>query len=411
MSEFIFEGISQLVVPHSVPHADEPPLHIVHNAFVWVADGRIKQVGTLAEQPQVQAHVARIDLGGKAVIPGLIDSHTHTVFAGDRVDEMGRRARGETYAQIAAAGGGIVKSVASLTECSQEELFDQSMCRLQRMFKNGVTTLEIKSGYGLSPHLEHKQMRVIEDLASSGPMDIVGTVLAHVIPAQRQNNRQAFIDEFCEQILTQAGASSVFCYCDVFVEQGAFRADEATFIAKKAEEQGLKMKLHVDQLGNSNGAQLAAKIGALSADHLEYCTLAGAEALKNADVVATLLPGCRLFLGKGPWPPARMLWDAGCVIAVATDCNPGSSHIADLPLCGMLASTQCGLTLEESLWSITIGGAKALGLKDRGTFAHNQRADFNIIDHHDWRYLFYDVGHVPIKAVVTPENLDQKPWL
>ena len=227
------------------------------------------------------------------------------------------------------------------------------------------------------------------------PASIFGTALAHVVPPGCTNRRQ-YINEFCHQVIAQAARQKLASYCDVFVEDIAFSLAETRIFANAAREHGLGLKLHVDQLTDHGGAALAAELGALSADHLEMTREPGRMLLAKAHVVATILPGCALFLGKDPWPNGRALRDSGCEVAVATDCNPGSSMLVDLCSCAAMAATRCGLSLEEALWATTRGGAKALGLNDRGRLVQGERADFVVVDHHDWRALFYNLGDGPV---------------
>jgi imidazolonepropionase len=399
----LYVGISELVRPHAREGTSRAPLDVFRDAAVFVKDGRVAAVGS-REQLRASPGTATariVDRDGRAVVPGLVDSHTHVVFAGSRVDELARRVRGETYEQIAAAGGGIASSARALGQASVAELVTAAEHRLERMLARGTTTVEIKTGYGLVPEQERKHLEAITCLAALAPVEVVATVLAHVVPLAERADREAFVDSFLEEVLGPAAASGAARFADVFVETGAFTPDEARRILGRARELGFRLKLHVDQLHDGQGATLAAELGAVSADHLEYSTESGRRALAAAGVVATILPGCRLFLGRGPWPDGRALREAGCEVAVATDCNPGSSMVFDLSLCGTLASTQCGLTLEESLWAITRGGALALGLSDRGTLAEGERADFVVIDHHDWRSLFYTPGSPPIFATAV----------
>ncbi|MBI3180205.1 MAG: imidazolonepropionase [Deltaproteobacteria bacterium] len=397
----LFRGIAELVQPHMRAGRSLTPVDVTRDAALLVEDGRVRWAGPAAEAPaagQVE------DLRGRVVVPGLVDSHTHVVFAGERIDEMAERARGATYEHIAAAGGGIRRSVAQLRAASVEQIVAESRPRLAQMLAHGTTTCEVKSGYGLSPELELKHLRAMAALAAHTPLSMVTTVLAHTLPADAGPQRTPYIDRFINEVLRPAAAAGLARYCDVFVETGALTPDEARHIAAAAKTAGLALKLHVDQLHDGGGAALAAELGALSADHLEHTPAASHAALAQAGVVATILPGCRAFLGKGPWPDGRALRNAGCEVAVATDCNPGTSMITDLALCGTLAATSCGLTLEESLWAITAGGARALGLTDRGTLRPGERADFVVLDHSDWRALFYRPGNAPIASVFIAGN-------
>lgn len=398
MTTTLYTGISQCVMPH-LDETGAAPLHVLNDAALLVADGLVRAIGARHELAGKATHT--VDLGGRAVIPGLVDSHTHVVFAGTRVDEMARRARGETYEEIARAGGGIARSVTLMAEATLDSLVAQSLPRVRTMLARGTTTAEVKSGYGLMPEVELKQLRAIKALQAQVPVQLLPTVLAHIVPAAYRDDRATYVKIFCRDILAVAASENLARHVDVFVESGAFTADEARTIAAVARQHKLPMKLHVDQLRDGSGAALAAALHALSADHLEYSNAAGRAAMAQAKVVSTILPGCALFLGKGPWPDGRALRDAGCEVAVATDCNPGSSMVYDLLLCTTLAATRCGLTLEEALWGATRGGAKALGLSDRGTLRAGERADFVVLSDPDWRAALYTPGSPPIGAVVV----------
>ena len=399
----LFTDIGQLVQPHpDAPAGQTTPLEITPDAALLVEAGKIVAAGartSLESAPEAQAATRRVSLGGRAVVPGLVDSHTHLVFAGHRIDEMDRRCRGETYETIARAGGGILSSVEALRAATPESLLAQSSARLAILLARGTTTCEIKTGYGLTPELELKQLQVIEALAGQSHVQIVATILAHVVPPGRRGERAAYIDDFVSDLLEVASRGStaqLVRHCDVFVEEGAFSPDEARRIAGHARALGLALKLHVDQLRDGGGAALAAQLGALSADHLEHTSPAGAHALAQAGVVATILPGCKLFLGKGPWPPARALRAAGCEVAVATDCNPGSSPMTSLLLAMNMACTFFRMTPEEVLAGATRIAAGALGLEDRGVLAEGMRADLAIWDVDHPAELAYRVGFNPL---------------
>ncbi len=397
----LFVGISELVQPHTREGNTREPVDVTRDAALLTEHGRVVLSGSRAE---VESHAGtseakRLDLEGRAVVPGLVDSHTHVVFADERIDEFSRRARGESYEQIAKTGGGILRSIEPLRAASTADLLEQSVPRIQRMLAHGTTTVEIKSGYGMSTEAELKQLRAIRRLDEANPIRVLGTVLAHVVPSDRHDDRAAYIDEFCSDVVKAAVEQELARYCDVFVDESAFSADETRTIAAAAKTAGLGLKLHVDQLHDGGGAALAAELGALSADHLEETSPEGRRVLAEAGVVATILPGCSLFIGKGPWPNGRALRDAGCEVAVATDCNPGSAMISDLALCASMAATRCGLSLEEALWGATRGGATALGLDDRGRLTSGELADFVVVDHADWRALLYRPGDAPIHSV------------
>jgi imidazolonepropionase len=402
----VFVGISELVQPLDSSAGNREPLSIVRDAAMVCHAGMIEAVGTRKSvlDSLDSSDVLEVDLQGRAVIPGFVDSHTHVVFAGDRIDEMAARARGETYESIAKRGGGIARSVELLRASSVEDLVAASLPRVVSMTARGTTTIEIKSGYGLTPEHELKQLQAIKRLRSLTKATLLPTVLAHGVPKDAPN-RDAYIDQFCSDVVEQAARLGLARYCDIFVESIAYSKSEARRIAECAKASGLKLKLHVDQLRDGDGADFAAELGALSADHLECTNAAGAAALAKANVIATLLPGCALYLGGHTWPDGKALADAGCEIAIATDCNPGSSMISDLGLCATLGATQCGLTVEQALWAITRGGAKALGLHDRGGLRVGERADFVVVAHSDWRMALYHPGGNTISSIYVSGSL------
>lgn len=400
----LLTDIVNLVQPHSEEGSSDSPMTLTRDAAVLIEGGTVKAAGP-AESIRSREDVRgadEISLAGRSVVPGFVDSHTHLVFGAERVDEMARRCRGETYQQIAKAGGGIMSSVRAIDERSVEDLATLAVTRAATMLDRGTTTVEIKTGYGMSVTLERKMLEVIEEVASRVSQSVYKTLLAHVLPPSkrtRPDDRIDYIDGFRRELL--APLAERFDFFDCFVEDGAFSVAEARSLGQSAREYGLRLKYHVDQFGAGGGAELCAELGALSADHLEHVTDAGARCLSEAGVIATVLPGCALFLGNGDWPNARLLRESGCEVAVATDFNPGSSHISDLSLCGMMSATQSGLSLEEALWGITRGGAKALNLNDRGRLSPGERADLIVVDSPDWRALFYHTAAAPIEAVMV----------
>jgi imidazolonepropionase len=271
------------------------------------------------------------------------------------------------------------------------------------MLALGTTTVEVKTGYGLTPELEVKHLEAIELVARRVKQELLPTLLAHVLPLEHRQGaaREDFLRGWYEHIIPLLAKRVKFF--DVFVEDGAFTPDETRKLCGYAKAHKLRAKLHVDQLRDGGGAKLAADLEALSADHLEHTSQDGARALAEKGVVATILPGCGMMLKA--WPDGRALRDAGCEVAIATDNNPGSSPVLDLTLCGLLAATQGGLSLEEALWGITRGGAKALGLNDRGRLVPGERADMVVVDHADYRALFSRPGRPPIHRVLLASEL------
>lgn len=322
--------------------------------------------------------VQTIDCGGRAVIPGFVDSHTHLVFAGDRSGEFARRLSGVPYGQIAADGGGILSTVSETRAAPAETLFQLASQRVRRMIGGGTTTLEIKSGYGLEVSSELKLLEVARRIGDELPVTVKTTFLgAHAVPAEFRDERSRYVDMVIEEMIP--AVAGLADYCDVFVEDGAFTVDEAERILTTGQEHGMTPRVHAEQLSHSGGAALAARLGAASADHLDHVTGADADALSAAGVVAGLVPGASYTLGL-PQAPARMLLEHDVGLALATDCNPGTSYFETMSLVISLAVVQMGLTVPEAVHAATRGGAMSLGLEDRGLIAPGAVADLVILD-------------------------------
>ena len=368
-------------------------LGIIDNGAIGIQDGRIVRVGMRTE---LAGHRAReiLPLGGAWVTPGLVDCHTHLIFAGNRADEHAMRRAGASYEEIALAGGGIASTVKKTRDASEAELLASAAMRLDALMKGGVTTIEIKSGYGLDVEGELRLLRCAKALAASEAVRIVPTLLAlHALPPEWKDRRIAYVTKIVDELVPAAAeaglADAVDAYCDTI----AFTPDEVERLFKAATANGLRIKLHAEQLSNQHGAALAARDKALSADHLEYLDEAGAAAMAAAGTVAVLLPGAFYALQESRRPPVEMLRDHGIPIAVATDCNPGTSPLLSPTLAMNMACTLFGLTPEEALAGMTINAARALGLeKEIGTIAAGKAADLCVWRLENLAELGYWIG-------------------
>ncbi len=366
--------------------------------------GRIVWVGSMAELPGKAGRLAREvhDLRGQWITPGLVDCHTHLVYAGDRAREFELRLQGATYEEIARAGGGIVSTVAATREAGEAALVEASLRRLERLLVEGVTTIEIKSGYGLRTDAELKQLRVARRLGEAAPVTVRTTFLgAHAVPPEYQGRQDDYVALVCDEMLPAAAAAGLADAVDAFCEGIAFSPDQTAQVFERARALGLPVKLHADQLSDLGGAALAARFGALSADHLEYTSEAGVRALANAGTVAVLLPGAFYFLRETKLPPVEALREHGVPIAIATDCNPGSAPLTSILLAMNMACTLFRLTPEEALAGVTCHGARALGLADtHGTLEIGKACDLAIWDVAEPAALAYAMGANPCTGVV-----------
>jgi imidazolonepropionase len=359
--------------------------------------GRIVAIGAEPALRATHASADVIDCRGRVLMPGLVDSHTHGVFGAARFQEQELRARGVDYMEIARRGGGIHSSVRAVRELSEDDLVEMTAARLTRLSAHGTTTIEVKSGYGLSLDDELKSLRVIARVAQQVPMRLVPTFLgAHEIPLEfreRPGGREAYTDLLVREMIPAVARERLARFADVFCETGVYTVDESRRILTAARAHGLALKLHADELTSSGGAELAASLGATSADHLAAISDAGIAALAHADTVATLLPGTMLFLGKTSQAPARRLIEAGVAVALATDFNPGTSPTPNLPLMLALGVSQLHLSAAEAIVAATVNGAAALALADRvGQIAPGYSADLALFDVRDYRELPYWYG-------------------
>ena len=363
-----------------------PPLHDV---VVATSGSTIEYAGPAADAPD-QGDRQLIDCAGAAVLPGFVDAHTHLVFAGDRSDEFGRRLAGESYSEIAAGGGGILATVRATREASETELFETAAARVWRMIRGGTTTIEVKSGYGLDLDTELKLLRVARRLGEELPVTIVTTFLgAHSVAPEYAEDREGYVEHLISDMLPVV--ADLADYCDVFVEDGVFSVEEARRILEAARPFGMEPRVHAEQLSHLGGARLAAELGATSADHLDHVDEEDARALAQSGVSAVLVPGASYTL-RSPQAPGPMLLEAGCSVALATDCNPGTSFFESMALVISLAVVQMGLTVEQAIRAATWGGAESLGLQDRGRISPGDKADLVILDAPDPAHIPYRPG-------------------
>lgn len=389
---------------HAATMADDSGYGIINNAAIGIKDGRIGWIGAEKDLPGAAESLSEyvLDGEGKWVTPGLIDCHTHLAYAGSRAHEFEQRLHGATYEDIARAGGGINASVSAVRAASEEEIFEQTLYRLLAMFRQGVTSFEIKSGYGLDTESERKLLRVAARLRSDYGFRVQGTFLgAHALPPEFTGRSDDYIDMICQDMLPALFAEGLIDAVDAFCEHIAFSAGQVQRVFDTARALGLPVKLHAEQLSNQHGARLAAQYQALSADHLEYLDEDGVRAMKDAGTVAVLLPGAFYFLREKQLPPVDLLRRHGVPMAIATDHNPGTSPCLSLPLMLNMACTLFRLTPEEALGGVTRHAARALGWQDEiGTLEKDKAADFVLWDIGHPRDLCYGFGHAPAIGVV-----------
>ncbi len=374
-----------------------PGLGVVEDGLLAETAGRIIYAGPQADAPKLDA-LDRIRLDGRWVTPGLIDCHTHLVYAGNRADEFEARLAGATYEEIARAGGGIRSTVRATRAADETSLLTQSLRRLDALIAEGVTTIEVKSGYGLDRDTELRQLRVAKALARHRQVAVTTTYLgAHTIPPEFASDRTSYLDLVCDEMIPRVAADGLADAVDVFAERIAFTHDEAERVLAAARAAGLALTVHADQLTNGGGAALAARYGARSADHLEYTDASGAEAMAAAGSVATLLPGAFYFLREAQAPPVDLFRKHGVSMAVATDSNPGSSPLTSLLLAMNLAATLLRLTVVECLAGVTREAARALGRLDQvGTLEPGKWCDLAVWEIERPAELVYRIGFNPL---------------
>jgi imidazolonepropionase len=367
-------------------------LAIIRDGGMLIRDGKIEKVGP-SDQIEKQAGDAQVvDAKWRVVLPGFVDAHTHLVFAGNRLDDFERRARGESYEQIAAANGGIWSTVEKTRAASDVDLFEQAKKHAQWFLKCGTTTVEAKSGYGLTVNDELEILRTIQRVTQETPLECVPTFLgAHAIP--REHQTPEYVDLIVNEMLPRVAEDKLAEFCDVFCERGYFDLEQSRKVLTAAKKLGLKLRMHADQLTNSGAAKLAAELGATTADHLEKTDERGIAAMKSANVQPVLLPGSVYALGSTCYPRAREMMEAGLAVVLATDFNPGSAPTPSMPMVLSLACTQMKMSPGETITASTINAAHSLGRGDKiGSLEAGKLANFAIFDCEDYRELAYWFG-------------------
>ena len=406
MSSLAVLHASQLITLAGPPRArfgkELGDLGIIPDGGLLAADGRITYVGRTREIEKLcQRNTEVVDARGCAVLPGFVDAHTHLVFAGNRLEDFESRARGETYQQIAKRGGGIQTTVQATRATTEDDLFALAKKRASWFLRNGTTTIEAKSGYGLTLKDELKILRVIRRVGAETPLETVPTFLgAHAFPPEFRENHAGYISLIIDEMLPAIAQEKVAEYCDIFCEQNYFDVEDSGRILTSAKQLGLKLRMHVDQLTNGGGAKLAAELGAITADHLEQTAADGISALAKAGVQPVLLPGSVYALGSKKYPDARRMIDAGLAVVLATDFNPGSSPSASMPMMLSLAVTQMRMSPTEAIIAATINAAASLDRVDTiGSLEQGKLANFVIYDCDDYRELSYWFGISLIRDV------------
>ena len=402
LADFVLTGAGELVTVD--PRLGEGPLGVIRDGALAARAGDIVWVGqtsALRQAGRLASDRIEVDAGGRVVLPGFVDSHTHLCFAGSREQEFARRIAGATYQEITAAGGGILSTVRATREAGVDELVRLAGRRLDWALQHGTTTIEVKSGYGLTTADELKMLEAIRGLRDAHPVEVHATFCgAHEVPPEFREDTEGYVDLVVREMLPAVAARGLAEYCDVFCEAGVFSAAQARRILVAGAEHGLRAKLHADEFAPSGAAELAAELRALSADHLLRAPLDGIRALKAAGVTATLLPGTAFFLGLA-YAPARAFLETGVRVALATDFNPGSSYTPNMQLIVTLACTQMRMSVEEALEAATLGGACAMGLERHvGSLSPGKRCDLFVAELPNYRHLPYLFGVNHVETVV-----------
>jgi len=402
--DFIIKNAGELLTL-SPSLKEESGLGMIQDGAVAIKKGRIFWVGKteeVSEKFSLNRDGREMDATGKVVMPGLIDAHTHLIFAGSRENEFEQRILGLSYQEIAGRGGGILSTVEATRNSSFEELLSLGKKRLDRMLSKGVTTVEAKSGYGLSLRDEIKILNVMKALQESHPMDIVPTFLgAHTLPKEFREDRAHYMALLTEEMIPKVALERLAEFCDVFCDEKAFTVEESKQILEAGKRYGLKPKIHADQLSSGGGAELAAEVNAYSADHLEYVSQEGIKKMAEKGVTAVLLPGASFFLSMGKYPPARDMIEQGVVVSLATDLNPGSSMTESLPLMMTMGCTLFKMIPKEVIQAATIHAARSMGREKKiGSLEVGKQADIVLLDIPNYRHLPYHFGVDHVETVV-----------
>ena len=390
--------------------AEMSELGIIRNGGMLIRDGTIDMIGPSNEIEKKSRDAEIVDASGRVVLPGFVDAHTHLVFAGNRLDDFERRARGETYAQIAKAGGGIWSTVEKTRAANDIDLLEQAKKHAGWFLKCGTTTVEAKSGYGLTVDDELKILRVIRRLKDETPLEFVPTFLGvHAIPHEDRQSPQRYVDLVINEMLPRVAKEKLAEFCDVFCEEGYFDIERSREISTAAKKLGLKLRIHADQLSNSGGAKLAGELNATTADHLEKTEEQGIAAMKAGGVQPVLLPGSVYSLGSTCYPRTREMIETGLAVVIATDFNPGSSPSPSMPMMLSVACTQMRMSPAEAMTASTINAAYSLGRGDKiGSIEPGKLANFSIFDCEDYRELAYWFGFSQTSSVYV--NGERVTW-
>lgn len=403
--DMMISNIKQLITLRGTPQPktgkEMEDLSIIEDGAIAIDKGKIVAVGKSPEIDQNFTTPNFVNARHKVVMPGFVDPHTHPVFVNTRENEFEMRIKGKSYVEISQSGGGIRSSINSVRKASEEELFELSYKRIKKMISNGTTTLEAKSGYGLSTESEIKMLRVIKKLSDTLPIDIVPTFLgAHEFPPEYKDDREEYIRILKEEMLPEVKNQNLAEYCDIFTEDHVFSVNQSRDILYRAKQLGFKIKMHADEIEPIGGAELAAELGAVSADHLGAATDRGIEAMKNSGVIATLLPGTIFSLGMKSYARARFMIDSGLPVALATDYNPGSCNCDSMQFIITLACLQMKMTPAEAITASTINAAYALGMGDKiGSLEVGKQADFLIMNIPSYQFLPYHFGSNNVQVV------------